>query len=89
MHLDFTVHLWQEGTQFVAHALPIDVMSSGGSPSAARAAVDEAVAAMLIAAREAGTLEEMLEECGYRRAGDRWTAPEWLGVERRSLPLSA
>jgi hypothetical protein len=89
MHLGFTVHLWQEGTQFVAHALPIDIMSSGPSPAAARAAVDEAVMAFISAARDAGTLDEALEDCGYTKSGDQWRAPDWVGFEHHTLPLSA
>lgn len=65
MHVDMTVHLWKEGKQYVAHAMPLDVMSSGASPEAARQALDEAVNVFLLTAADMGTLEEVLEECGY------------------------
>ena len=39
MEIDYTVHIWKEGRQFVAHAMPLDVMSSGETPDAARAAL--------------------------------------------------
>jgi hypothetical protein len=29
MNLDMTVHIYKEGGQYVAHAMPLDVMSSG------------------------------------------------------------
>ncbi|MDF5732073.1 MAG: hypothetical protein PUP92_29745 [Rhizonema sp. PD38] len=29
MHINYTVQIWKEDSQFVAHAMPIDVMSSG------------------------------------------------------------
>lgn len=43
MNLETTVHIWKEGSQFVAHAMPLDVMSSGSTPDPARRALDEAV----------------------------------------------
>jgi len=27
--IEYTVQIWKEGNQFVAHAMPLDVMSSG------------------------------------------------------------
>ena len=62
---DYTVQIWKEGEQFVAHAMPIDVVSSGPTPFAARAAVDEAVQLFLETSREMGTLEQVWEDCGY------------------------
>jgi hypothetical protein len=61
MKLDMTVHIWSEGRQYVAHAMPLDVMSSGPTPEAARQALDEAVRAFLLTAADIGTLEEVLE----------------------------
>ena len=43
MNLETTVHIWKEGSQYVAHAMPLDVMSSGPTPDSARQALDEAV----------------------------------------------
>jgi predicted RNase H-like HicB family nuclease len=69
MNLDLTVYLTKEGRHYVAHAMPLDVVSSGPTPEAAREAVYEAVRAFLLTAVDQGTLEEVLEECGYRRQG--------------------
>ena len=38
MQIEYTLQLWREGSQFVAHAMPIDVLSSGTTPDQARAA---------------------------------------------------
>ena len=65
MKIEYTVQMWKEGDQFVAHAMPIDVVSSGQTPQKARAAVDEAVRLFLTTAQEKGTLEQVLEECSY------------------------
>jgi predicted RNase H-like HicB family nuclease len=63
--IDYTVQIWQEGSQFVAHAMPLDVMSAGRTPEEARQAVAEAVQLFLTTAIEIGTLEEVLEDTGY------------------------
>ena len=46
----------------IAHAMPLDVMSSGQTPEQARQALDEAVRLFLDTAAEVGTLEEVLEK---------------------------
>jgi hypothetical protein len=52
MKIEYTVQIWREGAQFVAHAMPIDVVSSGGTPDQARAALDEAVGLFLSTAQD-------------------------------------
>lgn len=64
MQIDFTVQIWKEGDQFIAHAMPLDVASSGPTPEAARQALDEAVQLFIDTAAEHGTLQEVLEEAG-------------------------
>jgi predicted RNase H-like HicB family nuclease len=70
MKIETTVTVWREEGHFLAHAMPLDVMSSGPTPDAARAAVAEAVRAFVEAATEHGTLGAVLEECGYKRQGE-------------------
>jgi len=89
MRVDYTVHIWKEGSQYVAHAMPIDVVSAGGTPDQARAALDEAVRLFLSTAQEMGTLREVLEECSYEFHEGSWHAPEWVAVERHSALLGA
>jgi predicted RNase H-like HicB family nuclease len=84
MKVDYTVQVWLEGRQYVAHAMPLDVASSGATPEAARQAVDEAVRLFLVTAAEHGTLEGILEDAGYRRVRRQWHRPTWLGIEQRT-----
>jgi predicted RNase H-like HicB family nuclease len=65
MRIDYTVQIWREGAQYVAQAMPVDVVSAGSTPDQARAALDEAVGLFLSTAQEMGTLREVLEECAY------------------------
>ena len=60
MDIDYTVQIWREGGQFIAHAMPLDVASSGATPQAARAALDEAVKLFIKTAEQHGTLAEVL-----------------------------
>lgn len=65
MNIEYTVQIWRESNQFVAHAMPLDVMSSGRTPEEARTALDEAVHLFLVTAADMGTLDEILDEAGY------------------------
>ncbi len=89
MKLSYNVQLWRDGRHYIAHALPLDVASSGETPAKARAALDEAVNLFLETAREEGTLEQVLEEAGYTQGARGWTSPKWLKTERAAALLSA
>jgi predicted RNase H-like HicB family nuclease len=89
MNLEYTVQIWQEGTQFVAHAMPLDVMSAGATPQDARSALYEAVDLFLQTAADVGTLDDVLEECGYSRNRGSWVSPAWVSVERHATRLVA
>ena len=87
--IEFLVQVWQEGKQYVAHAMPLDVMSCGTTPEGASHALREAVELFLATAAEAGTLAEVLEEAGYKPRGERWISPQWVALERQSVPVGA
>ena len=40
VNVDYTVQIWKEGHQYMAHAMPLDVMSAGLTPDEARKALD-------------------------------------------------
>ena len=87
--IDYTVQLWREGNNYIAHAMPLDVISAGGGPQQAREALDEAIALFLKTAAENGTVEEVLEESGYTYTDGRWTSPDWISVERHTLSVAS
>lgn len=88
MNIDYTVQIWQEGDQFIAHAMPLDIMSSGATPQNARDALQEAVELFISTASEMGTLGDILEEAGYQRREGEWVSPTWIAVERHSTMAS-
>lgn len=87
--IEYTVQIWQEGQQFVAHAMPLDVMSAGATPAQASQALREAVELFLHTSAEMGTLEEVLEDAGYELHGASWRSPVWVALERQSVPIGA
>ena len=82
--IETTTQIWREGKQYVAHALPLDVSSAGETPEAAQAALHEAINLFISTAREHGTLDEVLEECGYVLQQGKWTAPQ-IVAEKKDL----
>ena len=87
--IEYTVQIWKEGNQFVAHAMPLDVMSSGKTPEEARKALGEAVHLFLVTAADMGTLEQTLEESGYEFRQGNWICPSWVAIERHSVAVGA
>jgi predicted RNase H-like HicB family nuclease len=87
--IEYNAQIWKEGDQFIAHAMPLDVMSSGPTPEEARRALDEAVRLFLVTAADMGTLEEVLEEAGYEHFNQGWTGPAWIAIEKHSAVIGA
>ena len=84
LNIEFIIHVWQEGNQFIAHAMPLDVMSSGNTPDEAKKALDEAVHLFVQTASDMGTLDEILDECGYECHKGTCVAPAWIAIERHT-----
>lgn len=85
--LEFTVHIFKEGPTFVAHVPELDVSSCGATEAEARKNIRDAVSGFVETAKEAGTLNSILEESGYRLENGRWRAPELVGMEQMHLGL--
>jgi predicted RNase H-like HicB family nuclease len=88
MNIEYNSQIWKEGNQYIAHAMPLDVMSAGPSPEEARKALDEAVHLFLVTAADMGTLEEILQESGYEFRQGGWATPSWVAIERRSTVVT-
>ena len=89
MEIEYTVQFQQEGLKFVAHAMPLDVMSSGPCPERARQALEEAVHLFLATAQDAGTCEDILLEEGYVRKENKWVTRPLIAVETHSTAVTA
>jgi predicted RNase H-like HicB family nuclease len=88
MNIEFSAQIWKEGNQYVAHAMPLDVISAGPTPDEARKALDEAVHLLLVTAVKMSTLEDILQESGYKLCEGGWVSPSWVAIERRSAVVT-
>jgi predicted RNase H-like HicB family nuclease len=89
MEIEYHVQIWKEGDQFIAHAMPLDVASSGSSPEQARQALDEAVRLFFRTAADHGTLDQVLEDAGYENEAGHWRGPAWVALERHLATVGA
>jgi hypothetical protein len=64
MHIEYTTQLWQE--RATAHWMLLDVVGSGRTMEEAIRTVDEAIRLFLLRAADTGSLNEALQEAGYK-----------------------
>jgi predicted RNase H-like HicB family nuclease len=87
MDVPFTVRIFKEDSTFVAHAPELDVSTCGDTEEQARRNIQDAVRGFLETAGDRGTLDEILEECGYRFEGGRWKEPEIVTEEQMKVAV--
>src|SRR5437870_7508735 len=87
MEIQFTTRIFKEGRTFVAHALELDVSSCGGTKEKALRNLKEAVRLFLEQSENMGTLQQILEEAGYRKTKHKIAAPKFSQVRRVTLAL--
>lgn len=83
--ISFTIHVFREGDTYVAHVPELDLSSCGSTAEAARANIRDAVQGFLKTSEEMGTLDEILEESGYRREGEKWLSPEFVSLDHQTV----
>ncbi len=69
--------LWldQETNLIIACARPLDVVSAGEDEDQAKRNLDEALQLFLEVSRDMGTLDQVLQESGYRLVDGVWEPP--------------
>lgn len=83
--IPFTVHIFREGEMYVAHAPELDVSSCGTTEIEARRNIRDAVKGLLETSDEMGTLNDVLEESGYRLENGEWHAPQFVALDHLSV----
>ena len=76
--LDYEVEVWRSGEYIMAGVPGLDVTSYGPTAEEAAADLREAVRLFVEECAQMGTLEEVLEEAGFRRSAgrtDEWSRP--------------
>ena len=82
------MRLFREGETYVAHVPELDLSSCGDTEAETRPNIKDAVAGFLNTAEEQGTLEQILEEAGYRLDGGRRREPEIVSTERMQVRVA-
>lgn len=81
MRLIYEAEIYKEGDIYVGRCRELDVSSFGDTPQAAKESLKEAIEAFMEGCRALGTLEEVLGESGFTRAGDAWRLRERTSEE--------
>jgi predicted RNase H-like HicB family nuclease len=83
----FDTHLFKEGDAYVAYVPALDLSSCGATDEEARRNIRDAVRGFLATSADLGTLDEILNEAGYKPEGEGWRAPEFVSVDRLTMSM--
>ena len=82
------VFVFEEGDKVVVYSPAFDLSSCGDNEEQARRRFAEAIGIFLREIAEMGTLDEVLEECGWRKLPKKWCPPIYKTIEEEiSIPL--
>ncbi len=87
MKFDFRIEILKEDDQYVAVAPELNVSSFGDSIGSAKSALREAVELFLEECKRMGTLDEVLEEAGFKLKNHFWKASDPLVSEHMALGI--
>jgi predicted RNase H-like HicB family nuclease len=86
--ITITIRIFKEDSLFIAHTPELDVSSCGETENEAKENLIEAVRLFLEEAAHMGTLDQVLEEAGFKKQAEHIRAP--IAVIRKveiSLPF--
>lgn len=70
------VDISKQGRRFVAYSPALDIATSGKTENEVKRRFGELVEVLFEELREAGTLENVLRELGWKKAQKKWQTPE-------------
>ena len=83
--IDYDMLIFKEGDNFISYCPELDVSSCGDSIEKAKNMLRSAVRLFLEEAEKMGTLEDILEECGYHKKDGGWESPRLVATEFASI----
>ncbi len=84
--LEFDIIVFKEDNAYVAYSPELDISSCGNSVDHAKDMLKTAVRLFLEEAEKMETLEDILEESGYRKdPSGRWIPPKLVATELVSI----
>jgi len=87
MNISVRVEIFKEGDVYIALSPELNVSSFGDTIEDARKSVKEAIEAFIEECGRMGTLEDVLEEAGFSKAGDLWKARRPVVEEDLALAI--
>jgi len=82
--IDYDILIFKEDESFVSYCPELDLSSCGESIEQAKDMLRTAVRLFIEEAEKMGTLEDILEESGYRRKDGGWEPPRLVATELAS-----
>jgi predicted RNase H-like HicB family nuclease len=90
MNLKMTIETWEKESWYIAKCPELDFVSQGKSPEEAKQNLLEVVEIQFEEMNEMGTLEEYLQECGYKiENGNAISMTEMVGFQKQALEIRA
>ena len=85
------VLFFEEGDKMIAYSPALDISSCGDTEEQARTRFVEAVSVFLKELQEMGTLNEVLEECGWQRVPHKstWVPPIYKQIKSEPIKIPA
>jgi hypothetical protein len=75
------VHITKQGKRFVAYTPALDISTSGKSEKEVKVRFTEIVALFLEEIMEAGTINDVLSELGWKKEQKKWTPPRVISSQ--------
>ena len=90
MELKMTIETWAKGSWYIAKCPELDFVSQGETPEEAKRNLLEVVEIQFEEMTEMGTLDEYLQECGYKFENDiAIQMSEMVGFEKQAIHVRA
>ena len=88
MKLRMTIETWVKGSRYIAKCPELDFISQGDSLEEARKNLLETVEIQFEEMKEMGTLDDYLEECGYKlENGSAVPTSEMVSFEKQAFRI--
>jgi predicted RNase H-like HicB family nuclease len=81
MNISIRIEVFREGDVYVALSPELNVSSFGETVEDAKKSAREAIEAFIEECETMGTLEDVLEESGFTKIGDKWESRKPISEE--------
>jgi predicted RNase H-like HicB family nuclease len=90
MKLKMTIETWEKGAWYIAKCSELDFVSQGKTPEEAKQNLLEVVEIQFEEMTVMGTLDEYLQECGYKiEYGNAVPTTEMVGFQKQAFEIGA